>query len=202
MGTIALFWRLLAPRRVELRRRDHGSGNRMRVPRLVPMATAVVVAGTSVWAPASAARVDVTCAGTETVKYEPGLLLSPQTVSVTVNGMLSPCTSSDSGIKTGTYLHNFTATLSCDTLFAPLAATRVFQWSNGRSSTFVYKRAIDNAGGQTTVTFTGTITSGEFSGDPAVEQVVLVTPNSAQCLAPPGLTTLGPGPATLSITSP
>ena len=202
MGTIARFRRLLATRRVELGRRDHGSGNRMRGLRLVLVATTLAATGTSVSVPASAARVDATCAGTETVKFQPGLLLSPQNVSVTVNGMLSPCTSSDSGIKSGTYLQNFTATLSCDTVLAPLAATRVFQWSNGRSSTFFYKRTINNAGGQTTVTFTGTITSGEFSGDPAVEQVVFVTPNSTQCLAPPGLTTLGPGPATLSITSP
>jgi hypothetical protein len=169
---------------------------------LALVATALAVTGTSVSAPASAAGVDVTCAGTETVEYQPGLLLTPQNVRVTVHGMLSPCGSSDSGITGGAYLQSFTATLSCDTVLAPLAATRVFQWSNGRSSTFLYRRTINDAGGQTTVTFQGTITGGEFSGDPAVEQVVFVTPSSARCLAPPGLTSLGPSPATLGIPSP
>jgi hypothetical protein len=202
MGRIACFRRLLASRWVGFCRRGPGSGERVGGRWLVLVATALAVTGTSVSAPASAARVDVTCAGTETVEYQPGLLLAPRDVSVTVNGTLSPCSSSDSGITDGSYLQRFTATLSCDTVLAPLAATRVFQWSNGRSSTFFYTRAVNNAGGQTTVTFQGTITSGEFSGDRAVEQVVLVTPDSAQCLAPPGLTTLGPSLAALSLASP
>jgi hypothetical protein len=146
-----------------------------------------------------AVSADVTCAGTETVTYQPGLLLTSQTVNATVNGILAPCTSSDPNITSGTYLQNFTATLSCGTLFAGLAATRVFNWSNGQSSSFSYNRAINDVGGQTTVTFTGTIVSGEFAGDTAIEQVVFATLNSLQCLAPPGLTALGPGVAILTI---
>ena len=151
---------------------------------------------------ASATSMDVSCVGTETVTYQPGLLLTVQSVAVTVNGILAPCTSSDPAITSGTYLQNFTATLSCSTVFAGLAATRVFQWSNGQSSTFSYNRAINNVGGQTTVTFTGTIVSGRFAGATAVQQVVFVTPNTLQCLAPPGLTTLGPGASVLTITTP
>jgi hypothetical protein len=76
----------------------------------------------------------------------------------------------------------------------------VFQWSNGQTSTFTFTRELNDAGGQTTVTFTGTITSGEFAGDNAVEQVGAVTPSALQCANPPGLTTLGPAPATLTLT--
>jgi len=56
-----------------------------------------------------------------------------------------------------------------------LAATRIFNWSNGQSSTFSYNRAINDVGGQTTVTITGTIVSGRFAGDTAIEQVAFVT---------------------------
>jgi hypothetical protein len=202
MVTATGFQRLLATRGAQLRQGPRGSGNRMRGVGLVLVATVLAVAGTSMSAPASAAGVDVTCVGTQTVTYQPGLLLTPQTVDVTVIGILSPCESSDSKIKSGIYLQHVTATLSCDTLLAGLAATRVFQWSNGQTSSFSYNRVVNNALGQTTVTFHGTITSGEFSGDTGVQQVVFVTPNALQCLAPPGLTTNGPGPTILSITRP
>ena len=84
-------------------------------------------------------------------------------------------------------------------MLAAQAGTRVFQWSNGQSSTFSYNRTANNVGGQTTVTFTGTIVSGQFAGATVIQQVVLVTPNSVQCLAPPGLTALGPGVSVLTI---
>ena len=148
---------------------------------------------------AHAVSADVVCVGTETVTYEPGLLLTPQTVNVTVHGILAPCISSDPKITSGTYDQHFTATLSCVTLVNGLAATRVFNWNNGRSSSFSYNRAINDVAGQTTVTFAGTIGSGKFAGDTAIEQVAFVTLNTLQCLTSPGLTTLGPGPAILAI---
>lgn len=149
--------------------------------------------------PAHAASLDVTCTGTETVTYSPGLLLAEQTVHTTVNGILAPCTSSDPGITAGTYLEDFSTTLSCTTVLAPRAGTRVFRWSDGSSSTFSFNRALNDVGGQTTVTFTGAITGGRFAGDTAVEQVVFVSLSTLQCLAPPGVTSLGPGPAILTI---
>lgn len=166
------------------------------------IAAALATGGLLPLAPAHAASLDVTCAGTETAGYSPGLLLASQTTAVTVNGILAPCTSSDPAITAGTYLQHFNSTLSCDTVLAGLSATRIFTWSNGQTSTFAYNRAINNVLGQTTVTFTGTITAGRFAGDTAIEQVVFVTPNVLQCLAPPGLTALGPGVAVLTIDHP
>ncbi|MER5549514.1 hypothetical protein [Streptomyces sp. NPDC002589] len=171
----------------------------------LPLVTAVVVglASAAVIAPAAhASTVDVTCSGTETVQYNPGLLVTPQTVHVNVTGILAPCSSSDRGLTAGNYQESFDTTLSCATLLSPRAGTRVFHWSNGQTSTFSFNRALNNAAGQTTVTFTGEITSGEFAGDTAIEQVVFVTPTALQCAAPPGVTALGPGPAVLSLTHP
>lgn len=172
--------------------------------RRMALATSALALGASVASvpAAHALSVDVSCAGTETVSYNPGVRLTAQQVNVVVTGILSPCSSSDGTVSAGTYNESFTTTLSCDTLLAGRSGTRVFHWSNGRSSTFAFNRALNNAGGQTTVTFTGTITSGEFAGDTALEQVVFVTPNTLQCLAPPGVTALGPGPAILTISHP
>ena len=163
------------------------------------MALVLAAAVLTAAAPAQAASVDVTCTGTETVGYQPGLTLTSKTVAATVDGILSPCVSPDPDLIAGTYAQAFTATLSCATVLGGLAATRVFHWNNGQSSTFAYHRAINNAAGQTTVTFTGTITSGRFQGATAVEQAVFVTPNVTMCLTSGGLTALGPGPVVLTI---
>ncbi|NUR58397.1 MAG: hypothetical protein HOV87_06850 [Catenulispora sp.] len=148
---------------------------------------------------AHAVSIDVTCAGTETVSYSPGLLLTTQTVRTSVTGSLAACSSSDPGITAGTYREDFSASLSCATLLSGRAGTRIFRWSDGTTSTFAFNRALNNAAGQVTVTFSGSITAGRFTGDTVLEQVVFVTPNPLQCLASPGLTTLGPGPVVLSI---
>ncbi|MFJ5032823.1 hypothetical protein ACIQB5_33210 [Streptomyces sp. NPDC088560] len=172
--------------------------------RKLPLVTAVVVglASATLIAPAAhAATVDVTCAGTETVRYDPGLLLIPETVHGDVTGILAPCSSSDRGLTTGNYQESFSTSLSCATLLAPRTGTRVFHWSNGQTSTFTFNRALNNVAGQTTVTLTGDITSGEFAGDTALEQVTFVTPTTLQCLNPLGLTALGPGPAVLTLTA-
>src|SRR5581483_11922869 len=154
---------------------------------------------TLITSPAHAVSLDVTCAGTETATYNPGLLITSQTTQVAVTGILAACTSSDPGITSGSYSENFPTTLSCATIFAGRAGTRTIRWSNGQSTTFEFTRAINNAAGQITVTFTGDATSGEFTGDTVIEQVVFVTPNALQCLAPPGLTQIGPGIATVTI---
>jgi hypothetical protein len=164
--------------------------------------TVMALAISGVVLPSTAAHAlsaDVSCLGSETVTYQPGLSLVPQAVNVTVRGTLTSCGSSDPAITSGTYLQRFTATLSCDTLLAGLAGTRDLHWSNGQSSSFSYNRTINDVAGQTTVTFAGTIGSGRFAGDTAIEQAAFVTLNPLQCLAPEGLTTLGPGAAILTI---
>lgn len=158
----------------------------------------VLIATAFTAAPAQAASVDVSCTGAETVTYTPGLTMSPRLVSVEVNGVMGPCASTDPGITAGTYAQKFTASLSCASLLEGLAATRAFHWNNGDSSAFTYNRALNNAAGQTTVTFAGTITGGEFSGATAVQQAVFVTPGAGDCLGH-GLISLGPGPTVLTV---
>ncbi|WP_069161116.1 hypothetical protein [Nocardia altamirensis] len=148
---------------------------------------------------AAAVSVDVTCEGTETATYEPGLRQTAQPVSYAVNGVLSACSSSDPSIIAGTYGEQSSATLSCATFFAEASGTRVFRWSDGRSSTFAFDRAIKDAGGQSTVTLTGTIVKGEFVGSAVIEQVAFLTPRTTDCLISPGLAQLGPAKVALTI---
>ncbi|KAG0204255.1 hypothetical protein BGX28_003750 [Mortierella sp. GBA30] len=154
--------------------------------------------------PIRAALVDVVCTGTETATYTPGLTLellsNPQPIQVDVIGILDHCISSDGDIKSGTYHESFNATVSCLSLLDPRPGTRVFRWSNGKTSTFPFNRALNDVGSETTVTFTGSITDGEFAGDTALEQVVLLSLNTLQCLSPCGITKLGPGTIALTLT--
>jgi hypothetical protein len=161
-----------------------------------------VLALAELFGPAAAAHAlssGVSCTGTETAGYNPGLSLSSHTTNVSVNGILEACASSDPTVTSGSYTQHFSAALSCTTLFAGLDASRVLQWSNDRTSTFNYTRTLNNVGGQTTVTFTGVITAGEFAGDTAVQQVVFATPDAQACLTTAGLTQLGPGVSVLTV---
>lgn len=170
---------------------------------LLAVASCFGLSGVAAAAPSShTAPVGLTCTGSETVDYRPGLLLTPRKVDVEVRGDLSHCTSSDHDLTAGKYGEDFHAELSCSTLLAGREGTRVFRWNNGHTSTFKFTRAINDVGGQTTVTFTGTITSGQFDGAHAVEQAVIPTLSTAKCLAHPGLTRLGPGTVLLTITKP
>ena len=174
--------------------------------RLLPLALLAVLLGLVVLfipcaRPAHAATTDLTCTGTSTMTFQPGLLLTPQTVAVTTNEILSPCESVNTAITSGTSDRGVTQTLSCATVLAGVPRTITYQWSNGESSVVSYNIATNDVGGQTTITATGTVVSGIFAGDTAVEQTVFVTPGALQCLTPPGLTALGPGAVVLTITS-
>lgn len=134
----------------------------------------------------------VTCAGTQTSTYNPGLqLLTTQTVTATVATHYGTCVSAaDPAIHSASpTLVQRQATLSCVALLssAPAPGTVTYTWDNGRTSTFQYTNSLTQAAGLLTVTATGSIVSGEFAGASAVavaEDVALPT----DCLAPGGLT--------------
>jgi len=138
---------------------------------------------------AHAGIADITCAGTETQMFAPGLLLTPQTVALTVHSIYSPCVSTvDPSITFGTTDFGFASTLSCLDLLKSSAGTMAFNWSNGAQSTFSFNRSATTVGGELVVSETGVITAGEFSGDTVERIVTGPTLNTLQCLSPPGIT--------------
>jgi hypothetical protein len=150
---------------------------------------------------AHAAVADITCAGTETEMFSPGLLLAPQTVTLTVHSIYNPCVSiGDLSITFGTTDFSVPGMFSCLDLLEPRSGTMTFDWSNGRQSTFSFNRSATTIGGELVVSETGVITAGEFVGDTVERIVTGLTLNTLQCVSPPGVTSRT-GVVSLVITS-
>jgi hypothetical protein len=159
---------------------------------------AVVLVTTAV--PAHAQILDVTCAGTDSIVISPGLLFTPQTVTITGTKIFAPCLSTDSSLLSGSTVAMGTVVRSCDLTADPHPGSAVISWNNNQTSTFSYNVETTYSAGQNIATFTGNITAGEFSGDTAVMVSTGLAPNPLACLAPPGVTNLY-GTVTLEITS-
>lgn len=173
--------------------RDGATVSYMKLSRGLGALGATVVLGLTAAAPTPATAADqLTCAGSQTSAYAPGLqLLTTQTVTATVNTHYGTCASvTDPTIHSASpTLVQRQATLSCVALLssAPSPGTIVYRWDNGQTSTFQYSNSLTQAAGLLTVTATGSIVSGEFAGASAVavaEDVALPT----DCLSAGGLT--------------
>jgi len=149
---------------------------------------------------AHAAVADLTCPGTESVTFTPGLLLTLQQVTLHTSRQWGPCVSSDPTVSSGSDAESFVNTISCLSVAAAGTGTVTFTWSNGRTSTFAFTKSVSHPVGQTVVTYTGNITAGEFAGDSALETITGAALNLTACLAPPGITSTF-GVAVLEITS-
>ncbi|RZU49458.1 hypothetical protein EV385_1208 [Krasilnikovia cinnamomea] len=151
--------------------------------------------------PASAVQQDVTCVGTATETFTPGLTYTPQTITYTTNLIYSPCTSSDATLTSA--VSGSTSTVpnsSCNMLPFAGSGSFVLTWNNGNTSTFTFNAVSTIVAGQVVLTRTGTITAGQFQGDTAIRVVTYPTVNPLDCLTT-GVTSQF-GAVTLSITAP
>lgn len=160
------------------------------------LALAVAPAGT-----AAADALDVTCVGTQTVTYTPGLTLQPVSQSIDINYIFAPCVSATvpeltSGLASG----SMTRVVSCLALAEPGSAASTFVWNTGQSSVFSYNRTVTIVAGTSVVTLTGAITSGLFAGDTAIVVIAGPAINLLDCLQPPGVTSRS-SVVTVTITS-
>jgi hypothetical protein len=131
-------------------------------------------------APASAAIGDMGCtanpAAIATVTYSPGVTLTPQTITYTINGSLSPCVSLSTGITSGTFTSTGTASLSCIAPGSNFNGDIYFTWSNGKKSTVLINSVVDvRLGVAIVLTMTGPVTHGLFKNDTAIIVVTLAT---------------------------
>lgn len=150
----------------------------------VVLGTGAVLGGA---APASAAVADITCLGSQTVHYSPGLTLVPtdQTISVTtdyatcVSTTEPDITSGQSFITTEVPARTCLSPLDTDTI------TVTITWNTGATSTFTATRTVTDLAATILVTYTGTIVSGTFAG--ALLAQVIEYPNivSVTCLFTP-----------------
>ncbi|MET8829071.1 hypothetical protein ABZX40_16370 [Streptomyces sp. NPDC004610] len=158
----------------------------------VPLALlpVMVVAG-PVPAAASAAPVLVTCAGTTTVAFSPGLTDEERTVGVSGQDVASICLSLTNPGLTG-FVGPFsgTATQSCTSLFAGGSGTETLHWNNGTSSTWSYTNSFSNVNGTKVGTSTGPITSGTLSGAEVTQTITYPNLDLTACSTAEGLTFL------------
>jgi hypothetical protein len=147
-------------------------------PRSV-LAPAVGLAVLALAAAPSAAQATVVCFGTQTTEYSPGVTLEPREVTITFEEILSSCVSpTDPSVTSGRASGSRRRMASC----LELLGERVYTWSNNRRSTFRYTTATVVVGGVRTITHTGTIVSGQFEGDTAVEVFTQPALNTQDCL--------------------
>jgi hypothetical protein len=141
----------------------------------------------STWEPAAAAA-KITCTGTQTVTYSPGL--SQRLREVTVHGVttLSRCVSpADPRITAGRSTFRATGRLSCDA--GGYSGTRKIVWTNGRTSTMSFTSMFSPNDGQGVVTVKGEVTDGEFTGQRWTATFTMFTTRPGACATREGLPT-------------
>ncbi|WP_156910404.1 hypothetical protein [Nocardia mangyaensis] len=124
---------------------------------------------------ASAGVLDLTCVppSSETVTYNPALTSTPQATTVDVATVLGPCTStSRPDITSGSRNVTVQLTRSCLELLDSGPTNFTLTWNTGETSTISANRASNIAGAVITVTHTGVVTSGVFTGDTVLLQTV------------------------------
>lgn len=139
-------------------------------------------------APAAALTVDVSCLGTSSIDYSPGLLLAQQSVHLSEVDSFSPCTSTDPTLTSGIVSSDQTLPLSCLNPLSTGAGLFTINWNNRQSSTIDATFTVTATGSVITSTASGTIVAGTFTGSTATGVFTYVQPNLLQCLLPPGVT--------------
>jgi len=152
---------------------------------------AAVPASAATSTPTLSVTPTLTCLGSTTSSYSPGLTNQPRTVTVRSASTFAPCVGVPAGY-TATASLNATRRLSCtDLLDLSSTGSSTLRWSKGGASVFSYTRTATRNELTTVVTFTGTITSGQFTGATVVETATALNTDLNACQTSAGLTTLG-----------
>ncbi|MFE4974363.1 hypothetical protein ACFRAR_19925 [Kitasatospora sp. NPDC056651] len=162
---------------------------------LAARALAVSVLAASAWLPAtpqaSAQTADLTCAGSATVNFSPGLTwFHKQQTDVTFSGTAAPCESSSRpGVTQGIFSGSGSGILGC--LTGEFDATAVFIWSDNSYSevSFSHASITPPEEGTPMIRAVGTITAGTFAGHLMSLDITLTLQHAAlECYSTQGLT--------------
>lgn len=152
---------------------------------------ALLIALSAVLAPPAGAAIrQLSCVGTQSTTFSPGLTNTPATTTVGYRAIFAPCISlTDPTVTAGTYGGSFVRVSSCTSLLSSPAGRRTLNWTNGRSSVFEFTSTATYAAGQLITTLTGAITSGAFAGSTAIQTLTAVA-DPTQCANPGGVSSL------------
>lgn len=140
--------------------------------------------------PAAAATL-VTCTGSNTANFSPGLTNQPQTVTVSGQDSATHCLS-----LTHPALHSFvgpfsgTAQLSCADLLSSGSGTETLFWNGGTTltSTWAWTQSVIEQGAFVVATIVGPITDGVLDGSNLTQIITVPSVNFNACNQPGGLT--------------
>ncbi|MFE5512092.1 hypothetical protein ACFQ9J_15970 [Streptomyces sp. NPDC056529] len=128
---------------------------------------AAICASPFLAAPAQAAPLDLTCTGSQTLNYSPGLTLTPQNVTVSGGGTFTCISLADPTLTAGGFtVPPNNATLGCGLTGG--SGTFTYQWNNGTTSTITATSVATVNLGAIQIISTGTVVAGQFTGDNAV----------------------------------
>jgi hypothetical protein len=133
----------------------------------------------------------VTCTGSSTITYNPGLTFTPRPVHYHETEQYTPCVSSDPTLTAGSSSTDIDipagSCLALPSIFEDPAYT--IDWGNGNSSTIDLMFSDAIIGGTEQVTGVGTVTAGQFTGATAVIVWIYPVIDPQQCQTQQGLTT-------------
>ncbi|UPT36255.1 hypothetical protein [Pseudomonas amygdali] len=118
----------------------------------------------------------VTCTGTHTTNWSPGLTNTSQTIVVSTTSSWNPCVSLSFPLVTSaSSSESFQSTFSCESLLLPTSSrTWVISWSDGVTSTYKFNATINNIGTlNTTIVGVGAIVDGRYKGTNATSTFLL-----------------------------
>ncbi|GGX74689.1 hypothetical protein [Streptomyces hiroshimensis] len=151
----------------------------------VALVAAVVLGAATPAVPASAHPRDsglLQCQGTESVSYQPAVVLQPRHIRVTVDGRFTSCVGSQTEVRSGGYHEEFTLHTGCTNLLEGFRARRTYVWNTGDASTADISGNSTAVAGQVVTPVTGTVTRGRFQGRRLLQIIPVPQPGALQCL--------------------
>lgn len=171
---------------------------------LATLVTLTAIATTNVVAPATPAVADssvLSCPGSQTLEWNPGLRWKPRLVAVEGTTTLRPCVDPTGPILTGSSAFDGNETYSCRTVVGQAPGTEEITWNTGETTTFSWTASeITNTsvGGAIVVTIITDIESGKFKDMQVTYAITSVAFNPLACFSAHGVTSAS-GPILLTI---
>jgi hypothetical protein len=162
------------------------------------VATVLVACGLVLAAPAASASTELlSCGGTGSNTYEPGVTNTPRTITVHSEAHYQPCTGT-SDITSGHYELTATGTASC--IGGGFSITFTITWDTGEtSSVTAVGILVLRPANEIVVLYQGTVTAGTFMGATVRQTATLLNTTPEQCFTASGVTGTS-GPAAIAIT--
>ncbi|WP_372408882.1 hypothetical protein [Streptomyces luteireticuli] len=162
----------------------------------VVLGSMVLVGSAAVWAPAGQAggREGVTCTGSDSTAYEPGLSLVPRETRIDVRARYACTVGPGRTVHAVAELHGVSPGASCLTVNSP-RGHEVVHYADGWRSVLVYDAGTAlRVAGVNAVELTGRVVEGRGAGQLARRTVVLLPEQSpTDCLTPDGVRHVGGG---------